>query len=451
MTDAPGFIAQLKPASFRGVPFGVLSSRKVFGRRTAVHEYPFRDTVWVEDLGRKGRVISFTAFLVTDSLVYGGGDVIAQQEKLIGAIETKGSGKLVHPTLGELTVSVTGDCAFDESFESLGYIALELSFLEAGERVFPSQSSATPDKVSAACAEADKAVSGDFSTAVTPLLADGAITAQNALATATAWVSGAVGLGRDAGSLFNLASQLSGNFGRFFNGNNLGGLTGALGTLLDPSITVGDLIGIASAAQSLIASAASTVIADAGELGQGTSGSTPAQLATDVHALVAAVQASAADPADAVRLMAALQAFTPMTLAAGSAIGAPIGDLVRRAAVVAMARASTTYQPFSYDDANAVRGRVCDALDAEIQVAGDQGADATFSALRALRVAVVQDLTARGATLAPIVTITAAEALPAVVLAQRLYRDAGRGDQLVTEADPINPLFMPTSFQALAA
>ncbi len=34
---------QLLPASFRGVPFGVLGSRSRFGRRLAVHEYPYRD------------------------------------------------------------------------------------------------------------------------------------------------------------------------------------------------------------------------------------------------------------------------------------------------------------------------------------------------------------------------------------------------------------------------
>jgi prophage DNA circulation protein len=93
MSDIQDFVDALRPASFRGVPFATLASRKVFGRRTAVHEYPFRDTIWVEDLGRKGREISLSGFLVANSLVYGGGDVLAQQDQLIAAAEHLAAGQ----------------------------------------------------------------------------------------------------------------------------------------------------------------------------------------------------------------------------------------------------------------------------------------------------------------------------------------------------------------------
>src|SRR4051812_33537247 len=93
------FFEQLRDASFRGIPFGVFSSEARFGRRNAVHEYPYRDTVWVEDLGRAARRISLIGFLVGD-------DVIAQREQLIAACETEGDGELIHPTLGHLTDSL---------------------------------------------------------------------------------------------------------------------------------------------------------------------------------------------------------------------------------------------------------------------------------------------------------------------------------------------------------
>lgn len=450
MTDAAGFLKQLKPASFRGVPFGVLSSRKVFGRRLAVHEYPNRDTVWIEDLGRKSRAISFTGFLVSDSAVYGGGDVLDQQQALIAAIETDGPGKLVHPTLGELNVSA-GDCSIDESFEALGYLAIDLVFTEAGEKTFPSQTTNTTDKTNAACTDADKAASSDFVATATSMLSSGATTAVSALATITDLANKAISFGQDAGNLFGLASQLSGDFGRFFNGRNLGGLLGAISPLLDASTTIGDLIGLAITAQSAIGSAAASAETIAGNLGQGASSNSPADLAGAVQILTSTVQLSAADPASAVRLMVALQAYEPATMAAYTPIGQAIGDVVRRSAVVALARASTTYQPWSYDDAATLRSVVAEAIDAEITVAGDQGADATFNALRTLRVAVVQDLTARGANLAPIVDVVSAMALPDVVLANRLYRDAGRAPELLTEANPVHPLFMPQSFRALAS
>jgi prophage DNA circulation protein len=37
------FFDQLQHASFGGVPFGVLGAEATFGRRQAVHQYPFKD------------------------------------------------------------------------------------------------------------------------------------------------------------------------------------------------------------------------------------------------------------------------------------------------------------------------------------------------------------------------------------------------------------------------
>ena len=53
--EGGSFWAQLKPASFRGVPFVVQEGTSHFGRRNQIHEYPFRDTPWVEDLGQQAR------------------------------------------------------------------------------------------------------------------------------------------------------------------------------------------------------------------------------------------------------------------------------------------------------------------------------------------------------------------------------------------------------------
>lgn len=179
--------------------------------------------------------------------------------------------------------------------------------------------------------------------------------------------------------------------------------------------------------------------------------------AVSAQALAAALLAATTDPADAVRVLSNLAAFTPNAPTPSSGVGASMatmqgacGDLFRRAAVVALCRASTTYQPSSSDDAAALRTQICALLDAEILIAGNQGADATFNALRALRAAVVQDLTQRGAGLAPLTVISTPSPMPAPVLAQRVYRDSTRADELVLEANPIHPAFMPVAFQGLA-
>jgi prophage DNA circulation protein len=184
---------------------------------------------------------------------------------------------------------------------------------------------------------------------------------------------------------------------------------------------------------------------------------TPLDFATSAQALVTAIRDDFIDPADAIRTLSTLYTFVPDDPTSSSAIGVAMatmqsaaGDLFRRASVVALARACAAYQPASADDAAAIRTIVCDALDAEITIAGNQGEDATFNALRAVRSAVIKDLTTRGAGLASIETVSTNLPVPAPVLAHRLYQDPSRADELVAQANPVHPAFMPTRFKALS-
>ncbi|KAE9813099.1 hypothetical protein GP647_25435, partial [Escherichia coli] len=113
----------------------------------AVHEYPYRDTAWIEDMGRGTRRFVLKGFLVQDSLIYGGGDAISQRIALIAACETKGSGTLIHPTHGEMTVSVpenglslSGDMKSGRVFE------FTLTLIESGIKVFAITGSSASSK-----------------------------------------------------------------------------------------------------------------------------------------------------------------------------------------------------------------------------------------------------------------------------------------------------------------
>jgi prophage DNA circulation protein len=107
------------------------------GRRVAVHEYPYRDTAWVEDMGRAVRKITLRCFIVQDSTVYGGGSVIAQRQALIAACEQKDAATLIHPTLGELTVSVPENgLRIGGSFSNGRAFEFSLTCIESGLKVF---------------------------------------------------------------------------------------------------------------------------------------------------------------------------------------------------------------------------------------------------------------------------------------------------------------------------
>ena len=182
-------LGDIQPASFRGVPFGVLTAESRFGRSLAIHEYPFKDTIWPEDLGRATRRFTIQGFLITDSLVYGGGDVIDQRDQLVGAVETQGAGTLIHPTYGRLQVSIPDDgLVIFERLDAGTYMEFMLACYEAGERTFPAAASNQGDDALGAADDLDTATESDFVTDATGPLDIGAFVGSTALSTASGWV-----------------------------------------------------------------------------------------------------------------------------------------------------------------------------------------------------------------------------------------------------------------------
>ncbi|EKT4478777.1 DNA circularization N-terminal domain-containing protein [Pseudomonas putida] len=119
-----------REASFRGVPFWVDSDSVPVGRRTQLHEYPKRDQPMVEDMGRQTREYKFEGFVA-------GGDFIAQRDRLLEALDKPGPGELVHPWFGRLTVTA-GKCEISHARNELGMVRFNLSFID-GMLTFPVQ------------------------------------------------------------------------------------------------------------------------------------------------------------------------------------------------------------------------------------------------------------------------------------------------------------------------
>ena len=81
----------LREASFKGAPFHVEETGGQFGRRTVLHEYPFSDLPYDEDLGRSARRFDVQAFFL-DRAAY---------EAFIAVCESAGAGTLIHPFAGK--------------------------------------------------------------------------------------------------------------------------------------------------------------------------------------------------------------------------------------------------------------------------------------------------------------------------------------------------------------
>jgi prophage DNA circulation protein len=454
----------LNRATFRGVPFAVYGGDARFGRRLAVHEYPGRDKPYVEDLGRSTRRIRMTGFLVTDSVIYGGGNVLAQRDALVAAAEAPGAGALTHPTLGALKVSVPDQgLSVIERWDMGRYFGISFTFIESGDRVFPTITTATGsllDKLAAALGLSSaldfvRKVIGGVTAVINAV--EGVIKFGKAI---VSMVMGVIGdfkvlVGRvthDIRSISSLGALLTGNHGRYANANVSSALVDSK-KAKNSSATMADLIAKNTANRTAVDVAMDTLTDAAANL-DASSG----QAFTDaVQALMTALVAGIADPGNAISLLGPLVRYTPPAFNGSGAIGTgkavaqdATAALLRRAALAAIGQVVATYVPQSYDQAIATMNTVTGFLDAEILVAGDTGDDDSYNALIDLRGAVVGALTATGATLPSLEVFTFKASLPALVMANRLYQDATRSDELIQQANPIHPAFMPSVVAVLA-
>ena len=123
-----------------------------------------------------------------------------------------------------------------------------------------------------------------------------------------------------------------------------------------------------------------------------------------------------------------------------------------RFALVEIARILAATAFTSRQDIDAALARVNAAFLPAEDFAAGQFNTAVWRALLSLHGAVVRDLNARARPLPRIVSFAFANRMPLLTLANRLYGDAGRADELLAEnRDTVHPLFMPASGRALSA
>ncbi|QCR38942.1 DNA circularization protein [Nissabacter sp. SGAir0207] len=446
--------SNLHAASFRGVPFAVEKGDAKFGRRLAVHEYPYRDSVWVEDMGRSTRRFTITGFIIQSSLVYTAPDVMTQRNSLIAAAETAGAGTLVHPTLGELTVSIPeGGLTISESLEEGRIFRFTLNAVESGLKVFAITSSADAastvktswlSTITTTAAKFIAEVKGDLralSSAITTLKS-----------TAAFWVGMVTDTVSQATNLANVLKSTFGTtrYGRYNTGSVGGNAAGAT-TANDDTADTGDYDGLVTS--KLAASIQNKAAIDKALAAIGEVGSVEG-FAKAIQTVFDELLGLTAGGMDLIGLLEALSAFEDSTVYADKAatqITLAARIYLNSLSASAMAYAASQYTPANYEEAMDLTRRVVDVLDSVALLAADNAYDDLYSQLQMLRENIVTTLGNNGADLARVQTVTFALPLPALTIANRLYQDASRTEAVVKMADPIHPAFMPTSFKALTS
>jgi prophage DNA circulation protein len=404
----------LLPGSFRGVAFFYRDVEIEGGRRASAHEFPYRDTAYVEDLGKKNRSYRLQAYVLGD-------DYFAQRAALLAALEMPGPGTLSHPYYGILNVQVTKIVCRDLK-DGGRESSFDLEFVDAGS--LPSPTSVAD-------------------TAGASLGAGGAM---NGL------LGGAFGLGFNVGGfapfVAGAASLLLGNVA-----GSLAGLL-ALGAAAGANLTAGAVFLADLAAAGL----------DAALLAAAVTGFTGSYAGSVVDAfppyddtLSSRGPAPVADPSYGLAALANWGSDLPPVIVVDTATQqmadnqAALLALVRGAAITGMATLYASTGFASANDAGAARDQLTGLIDAQTFAADADGDTAGTAGWTALYAAAATDLTVRGKGLPHIATYSFGAALPALYLSQRLYQSADDAGDLIARNAAPHPLFMPMTIEALVS
>lgn len=434
----------LMPASFRKIPFQVESTGFETGRRVQIHEYPQRDKPLAQDLGKSTRNIEFDAFVV-------GTDYAEQADALIGALEEYGSGILVHPWFGSLTVNVkTCRVSFDRA---LGLAKFSLSFVEAGELAFPSSSESTAALSREAAENLETESVSWFSEVVSIAneiseVADQALALYGEVLSFIANPAFALANMLGFGSLLGNLVSLSALFGTPLElGWSFAGLLNLSEKAKDGTLTGGDVsqsvsaaVGVASGG-GISQSSSATGMSSVGGIGQSSSATGGASVSPDITLIPVvrgltrmAVNPVLAAPVDPVYA-------TPTSTRIHDNKTAILAN-ARQLLLVQACGLSSYLKCAIYDDTLATKNELAAALDAEILQTTD---DNVYMALTTCRSAMWKDLTERSRDSSRLVIITPDDVLPMLVIAYDYYENAGRDLEVVERNKIHNPNFVPVA------
>lgn len=407
-------------ASFRGVPFLVDSDSVPVGRRTQLHEFPQRDQPFVEDLGRRTRHYKFTGFVAGD-------DCLAQRDKLLSALDKPGSGELVHPWFGRLTVTA-GECEVSHARNELGMVRFSLEFID-GMLAFPVQSPNTRRQLAGQAPSLLASIKARFNAAMAPVdLARQRVSAMHsalsgALGYALNFLQPASSLG---GNINGLVSSLMNGPGAFADSllSGISGLSRSFGGY-----------GSSSSFQGSQAKASSVA---------GLSSSAPVAEDSEVALIQAAVIALVQDAALLDLLLD--MAEVPVAVQPGASAPATLDvQLAQQGPTVVAGTAVETAVPVA-EDVLGVRDAISEAL---WSVAGESPPD-HFGALSDARLAVDRHLTEVARSGVGLRTYAPNETVSSLVLAHALYGDALRSAEIVERNRVRHPGFVPATVLQVA-
>lgn len=142
--QAQTWLEQLRPASFRDIPFEVDTVEWTAGDNVVLREYPFQDLPTVFRMGAAAEELKFSAYVI-------GNNYHLRRAALMDALT--GAGLLIHPTAGAMRVFVAGKFSVKEAPTAEGGMArFDLHFVRAESRRYPQGTASTTAQASSQAA-----------------------------------------------------------------------------------------------------------------------------------------------------------------------------------------------------------------------------------------------------------------------------------------------------------
>ncbi len=404
----------LRPASFRGVPFYTTVTQGAGGRRLVVHEFPERDDAYTEDLGRKAQRHRVTAFVVGD-------DYMDQRDALISACQDHpDAALLVHPYLGDLMCRA-GQLSWKESQEHGGSAILDIEFVEDGPQPGPT---AGDDTASA-------------------LLRGIAAMVQLAI---QAYGIASV-IARDPAAVVGLGAALLGDAGASILGLPASTLTSIAGLAANIGANVGNDAATAAAVAAAFQSCASSAVA---------ASTAPAPTDDPVAGNIPTIAAPADPSGGLAGLVSWGNSFiAPMGAGANQLAQAQqqqaIVTLVQGNALLAMLQVYAQIDWPTVNAADAARAQALGLIDAQAEAAALAGQDDLYRGWLAITGLVIADFIARCQNLPALAGYSVPMVFPSLALAQTFYQNASRAEELEAMNGVRHPLFMPHDGLRLSA
>lgn len=470
-------------ASFRSATFKVKSTDTGFGRKNAVHSYPLKDEVYVEDLGLDADEFSVVGYIVQNT--ENDQNYFTERDLLIEALKGPGPGTLIHPFLGEREVSLIGKARMTETFDQGGIARFTMTFLlsEGTEAPFPDQvidhissideaaeysfddlldgfaefynPEGAPGFSLSSVIDSISTLNSMMKSAIASIKNLGPAAMARALAVITVEFSGIL-------SAVNQACSLANSVINMFNG--IASLVGMYG-----DIFVDNLLGACSSAVRGISSGPmSGAKVELPETGfKASTISEPALIDEGLGKSAARASLAIADygkdlgASDINQYGGGLEPvlITTVTRARQAANQLAIINMTRAIAIIMAIRIAVRIDYESYNSAIEMQNEITEILDAQLLKLGEDAVNTdygsyniatsdpfSYEALVSIRPVFVKSMNQIGASLAKIVDyMIPADTLPSLVLAYEQYQDIDREKDIINRNLPLvqHPGFLP--------